>query len=430
LGEPMAFKDMINQLFGKRQAAETNTLTPIPSSAVVQMERFQAETGRLRVIQLCRKMYKTDPRVERMHRTLARDMVKGGFVVKTRHEAARKVALELQKRLGLNQKCEDTVRLTARDGDSFNEIAVSEEMNITSVTRKPTLVTYRNTDLADQFQNPAKAFYMVPMPISWQTEPPADAVWMAEWQIIHSRWNWDEENRYGTPMMAAATSAFKRVSEGEMDVAVRRKTRAPMRYHHVVEGSGADIEAYKEANRDAFNNPLSAVLDFFSNKSGSITAIEGDAHLGEINDIMHHLETMATASDVPLALIGYGNDMNRDILGEKKEEYAETLEQGREWLSDQFVKPLLERQWLLKGILPESVEYEVIWRPRIQITPVLIRDLADALLKLKLLNVSDTDINAILTYFLPGVEIDALLGAAGTGGDSERLAGMLKGLSI
>lgn len=426
----MAFIEWISQLFGKRQPAETGSLTPIPENAIMQMERFQAETERMRVIQLCRKMYKVDPRVERMHRTLARDMVKGGFVVKTRNEAARQIALEMQKRLGLNQKCEDTVRLTARDGDSFNEISVSKEMNIVRVSRKPTLITFRNSDLTDQFPDPAKAFYMVKTPVAYQIEPPKDALWMAEWQVIHSRWNWDEENRYGTPMMAAATSAFKRVSEGETDVAIRRKTRAPMRYHHVVEGNQTDIEVYKETNKAAFNSPLSAVLDFFSNKPGSITAIEGDAHLGEINDIMHHLETMATASDVPLALIGYGNDMNRDILGEKKEEYAETLEQGREWLSDQFVKPLLERQWLLKGILPESVEYEIIWRPRIQITPVLIRDLADALLKLKLLNVSDADINAILTYFLPGVEIDALLGAAAAGGDSERLAGMLKGLSI
>ncbi len=401
-------------------------------NTTVNLEKMQNDRERVAIIKTCRAMYKGDPRVEKMHRVMARDLVRGGFIVKTNHSQAKQSALDLQLRLGLNQVCEDYTRLSARDGDTFSEISIDTNLLIQKLSRKPILRMHRNSDNADQFATPERAFWMDNSPnYGFSVEPPADATWFAEWQMLHLRWNHDEENRYGTPMMSAATGAFKRVQEGELDVAVRRKTRSGVRYHHVVEGSAADVEAYKEINKAALNNPMAATADFFSNCKGGIEIIQGEGTaLGAIEDIEHHIETMATASDVPLGLIGYGSGLNRDILGDQKEQYTETLEQGREWLSAQFLKPLFERQWLLQGILPESVTYEIVWRPRVTLTPVLIRDLADALLKLKLLQVSDTDISAILTYFLPGVELDAATIAAAGSGDSERLAGMLKGLSI
>lgn len=401
-------------------------------NTTVSLERLQADRDRMAIIRTCRAMYKSDPRVEKMHRIMARDLVRGGFIVKTNHAQAKQIALDMQVRLGMNQLCEDYTRLSARDGDSFIEISADSGLLIQKLSRKPVLRMHRNSDNADNFAKPERAFWMDNSAgYGFSDEPPVDATWFAEWQMLHLRWNHDEENRYGTPMMSSATASFKRVQEGELDVAVRRKTRSGVRYHHVVEGSAADVEIYKEINQAAINNPTAPIADFYSNRKGGIEIIQGDGTaLGAIEDIEHHIETMATAADVPLGLIGYGNGLNRDILGDQKEQYTETLEQGREWLSEQFLKPLFERQWLLQGILPESVSYSIVWRPRVTLTPVLIRDLADALLKMKLLQVSDTDISAILTYFLPGVELDAATIAAAGSGDSERLAGMLKGLSI
>lgn len=428
------FFTQIGRLFQHKPQAQTTTQGPVLASSSADTNelanRFRADTERKEIIETCRKMYKADPRVKKMHTTLARDLVKGGFVVKCNNERARKIATDLQTRLSLNQRCEDYGRLTARDGDSFIEIGVDQAMNITEITRKPTLKMHRMTNDADQFVDPARAFWLGDSS-GYSTAIPKNAIWFAEWQMIHLRWDHDEENRYGTPMMSTATSAYRRVHEGETDVAVRRKTRSGIRYVHVVEGSQGDIEAYKQVNEQALKSPFAAVVDFFTSKKGTIEVIEGEgSSLEAIGDVLHHIETMGMASDVPLALIGYGGDLNRDVLGEKKAEYEETLDQLREWMTENFIKPLLERQWLLQGILPESVQYSIIWRPRVNITPVLIRDLADALLKLKLLNVPEEDINAILTYFLPGVEIDALTAAATAGGDSERLAGMLKGLTI
>jgi hypothetical protein len=432
-----SLKSIINGIFGKAKQAEQTTTTlvglatPDSSGPFGLAHYFQAETQRREIVRACRMMYKTDPRVEKMHRTLARDMVRGGFLVKTDNAEAAKQAADLQKRLGLNQKCEDYTRLTSRDGDSFLELGVNAQMQIAELTRKPTLRMHRASDEADHFPRPEQAFWMTPdgRPDYMTTpEAPDDAIWFAEWQVIHARWNHDEESRYGAPMMSSATAAFKRVSDGELNMAIRRKTRAGKRYLHVVEGGEADLLAYQEKNKAALNNPFAAVMDLYSNKKGTVSDVSGDDKIGEIDDIMHHIQTMGAASEVPLELIAYGNDLNRDVLGEKKDEYEESLLQGREWLSDQVVKPLVERQWLLAGIYPASVNYSIIWRPRVQLTPTLIRDLADALLKLKLLQVSDMDINAILAYFIPGMEMGAGTGANMS--DTEKIAGMLKGLSI
>ena len=428
----MALRRFVSNIFRRQEKPET-TSTPAETrdmSGVAGLERLQVERGRIATVKICREMYAGDPRAQKMHRVLARDLVRGGFVVKCDNPDALAIVTEMQTRLSLNQKCEDFTRLTARDGDSFIEIGVDAGMSIAELTRKPTLKMRRHTDAADRFRDPAKAFWMDASDFG-QLEPDAHAIWFAEWQMLHLRWNHDEENRYGTAMMSSATKAYRRVDEGELDVSVRRKTRSGVRYHHYVEGGQADVEAYQKVNKRALETPFAAIADYFSNKKGGIEVIEGEGTaLNAIDDIRHHIETMATAGEVPLGLLGYGQNLNRDILEDQKAQYNENLEQGREWLTDQFLKPLFERAWLLKGIYPPSLTYSITWRPRVTLTPVLIRDLADALLKLKLLQVSDQDISAILNYFLPGVELSAETLAAANGGDSERFAAMLKGLSI
>jgi len=434
----MALRDVINAIFGRNRPAVVTTAEPAAASAAplgamagsggatAIYERMKSEQDRVVVVKLCRQMYKTDPRVSKALRTYARDLVRSGFFVKTDNARASETALALQRRLNLNQKMEDAVRLSGRDGDSFYELVVNEAMEIIELSRKPTLNMRRNSNSYDRFNDAARAFWMA-KDYFFGLEPPADAIWFADWQMIHARWDHDEENRYGMPMMAPATGAFKRVTEGEVDIAVRRKVRAGMRLLHVVEGSAADVEAYKEKNKIALDNPFAAQIDLFSNKPGSVTSLQGDAKLNEIDDIMHHIETMFTASDVPMPLIAYGGELNRDVLGEKRAEYEETLNQGREWATDQIIKPLLERQWLMKGILPEGLKYEIIWRTAKSLTPTDIRDLADAGMRLKLLGVKDEVVQAIMAKYLPGVDIDIL---TGQGIDTQRYADMLKGLSI
>lgn len=399
-------------------------------------ERFQVETTRAAIVKDCRTMYDSDPRVEKMHRDYARDLVRNGFMVQTKDARAKEIADALHKRLGLNQRLEDWLRLSMRDGDSFLELTIDEgqtqrsaptgsDLIIANVTRKPTLQMHRNSNAADMFDNPERAFWMGDTVYAGQ-EPPKTALWFPEWKMLHARWNHDEEKRYGRPMMQSARKHYKYVEDGELNVAVRRKIGGGQIRSHFIEGSPADVEKYKEDNKAAIGK-LAAVIDLFSNKKGTLEVHQGDGNIDKIADVEHHIATMFTASDEPMELIAYGGGLNRDILGEKKDQYDEILNQGREWATMQIVQPLLERQWLLQGILPATLDYKIIWRKARSLTPESLRNLGDGMMRLRLLGVKDEVISTILASFLRDVDAEIL---DGSGIDSERFAQMLQGLSI
>lgn len=390
--------------------------------------RFKVERDRNAVIKDCRAMYDGDPRVEKMHRMYARDLLRGGFVVKTENARASEVVAAMQERLKLNQSLEDWLRLSMRDGDSFLELAVgtvNSDLAIAGVSRKPTLQMHRHSNSADQFDSAERAFWMGSDSYFGQ-EPPKDATWFPEWKIIHARWNHDEESRYGRPMMKSARKQFRYVEDGELNVAVRRKAGGAQIRQHVIEGSAADVEAYKENNKGALGT-LAAVIDLFSNKQSSFTVHQGDGNIDKIGDVQHHIGTMFTASDVPMELMAYGGDLNRDILGEKKEAYEETLNQGREWATVQIIQPLIEREWLLHGILPADVKYKIVWRKAKSLSPTDLRDLADAASRLRILGVKEETIQLILASYLRDVDLEIM---NGDGLDSAAFANNLKGLSI
>ena len=52
-----------------------------------------------------------------------------------------------------------------------------------------------------------------------------------------------------------------------------------------------------------------------------------------------------------------------------------TLETITGWLEDQIVRPLIELQWMLQGIWPESYTYQVIWPKKGVVTPAVLKDL-------------------------------------------------------
>jgi hypothetical protein len=399
------------------------SIAPVIAESV--MSRFQVENSRAAVVKDCRSMYDGDPRVKKMHKDYARDLLRNGFIIQTKNAPAMQIATDLQTRLNLNQRLEDWLRLSMRDGDSFLEVSVDDGLHISDVTRKPTLQVHRNSDRADKFADTQKAYWMSDSN-HYGVEPPKDAIWFPEWKMIHARWDHDEESRYGTPMMKPARKHFKYAEDGELNVAVRRKMGGAQLRQHVIEGSPADVEEYKEKNKAALGK-LAAVIDFFSNKPGSLTVHSGDGNLDKIADVEHHIATMFTASDVPMELIAYGGNLNRDILGEKKEQYEETLNQGREWTSLQIIQPLLEREWLMQGVLPASVDYKIIWRKAKSITPTDLRDLADAGARLKVLGVKDEIIQLLMAQFLRDVDVDLL---SSDGFSAEKFAKSLQGISI
>jgi hypothetical protein len=215
------------------------------------------------------------------------------------------------------------------------------------------------------------------------------------------------------------------MSEGETDMAVRRKTRAGLKYVHQFP-PGTDptvIEQYKRLNKDSLDNPTAAIADFFG--TVDLNVVQGDNQLGQIEDVLHQIRTWWLASPLPMSLLGYGQDLNRDVLDKQEEQYRRALEGLRAWPETQIIKPLLERQWLLKGIYPGGMKYRIRWQSVAPVTAESVQKAADAGLKLRALGAADEAVREVLGMLLPGVEIaltrasDARIGPSPSGGERE-----------
>lgn len=382
------------------------------SGTRARLGKLQLSRARQDIVRDCRRMYEEDPRAGGIIETLARDAVKGGFEIvvadSPQAEQAQTLVDELVKRLKLTKRMDDWTRLSLRDGDTFLELGVDRSRLVQLITRKPTLEMNRHANMYDRFDDPARAYWWSDFPIS---VPADDVLWFADWQIVHARWAHDEGSRYGKPLFAAARKAFRRMEKGEDDIYIRRATRAGMKYIHIIEGDEGDIDQYRLENQDVLNNPLAAIADFFTNKETAIKTVQGDARLSEIGDVLHHIETWAVASPVPLALLGYGKDLNRDILEQKLEQYERALEPVTDWVTDQLLIPLLERQWLLQGIWPDDLDYSINWASKKVLTAEALAAVGEAGLKLKGLGWPDEIIARVLVPLIPGLTIEDLTDA-------------------
>lgn len=432
----MALIDQITQLWNRllgRGQERTTTIEMLPRSKPGPSEDFaQMEADRTReaIIKTCQRMYDEDTRADGVLHTLARDIVGAGFTLTTGNAQADAIAETLIKRLKLGSRLDDFVRLTARDGDSFLEVAVNADREIVGLTRKPTLEMHRNSNKQDTFDDPRYAFWWSDQPYVWRTPSTTDesVLWFAEWQIVHARWNHDEGKRYGRPLFRSATGPWKHITEGEHDVATRRKTRAGMKYNHQFpQGTTAtEIETYKAVNADILDSPLAAIQDFFG--TADIKTVEGDARVSDIEDILHHIRTWWVVSPVPMSLLGYGQDLNRDVLQEQKEQYDEALLEIRPWVEEELLTPIFHLAWLLAGILPETLTVEYHWKAKRVLKPSDLRDISDAALRLRGLGLPDPAIWRLVQMFMPDdVDVEALLAPQGDAaeGTPDVLAGNL-----
>lgn len=369
-------------------------------------------SGRDRIerVKFNRKMYREDPRAKAAIKALARDVTKGGFQIETDDPRVAEVLGAARDRLDLNGVLENWCRLAFRDGDLMLELAMSAERRIESVTSKPCLDIHRNSNDRDTFDDPDRAFWMHPRAAGMNYgKPPDDAIWFAEWQIVHARWDHDLDERYGRPLLDASASAWNRLREGEKDIAVRRKTRSGLKYLHKLTGADKEqIEAYKAINQAALASPFAAVADLYMSE-GDVKAIQGDANLSDIDDVLHHVHTWWLSSPVPQAVLGYGQDINYSVVQHQKEQYDESIGAVQRWVVSQILRPIFDRQLLLAGILPEQVKYQIEWPTKKVITPQDIESIARAAAQFRVLGVSDEVIATLIARYLPNIDPDMVI---------------------
>jgi hypothetical protein len=72
----------------------------------------------------------------------------------------------------------------------------------------------------------------------------------------------------------------------------------------------------------------------------------------------------------------------------------------------------LEREWLLHGIYPDHLKYELVWRYKAPSSSADLKNVADAIVRFKALSIPDAIIWAIVARFLPWLDLTALLEAS------------------
>jgi ribosomal protein L12E/L44/L45/RPP1/RPP2 len=92
----------------------------------------------------------------------------------------------------------------------------------------------------------------------------------------------------------------------------------------------------------------------------------------------------------------------------------------REWVEDSLVKPLLELQWLLAGIWPAGMTYEIVWASKKVITAEGVQQAADAMAKLKSTGLlPDEELIKVLVELLPVLDVDAIMAFLKTQAENE-----------
>lgn len=329
-----------------------------------------------------REMDRLDGRVKRIHSKVARDVIKGGLVMQIAEgsEELGRLWDDFQRRLQLNrvEKLKSDARGLVMEGNLAIQWVLDKDFNVVSGVRMPSETILPNVTQAGRFKDVTKAYSQIDVTTG------AELASFPLWQLFVARFdpdNFDDMGSLGRPFLDAARTTWRKLAMTEEDLVIRRRTRAPLRLGHFLKGATQpELETYEAKIK---NSQGDITTDYFSNKDGSIQAIQGDSNLDEIADIVHLLDTFFSGSPLPKGMMGYTDGMARDILEDLKRDYydeVDVLQDTQAFAYEQGFRLHL----LLKGINPDDHDFTITFAERRTETP---NQTADRGLKLQALGI-------------------------------------------
>lgn len=309
-----------------------------------------------------REMDRLDGRVKRIHRRVARDTIKGGLQLTqpVESKALRREWDRFMRRLQLNraEKLKSDALGLVMEGNLPLQWVLDAERQVVAAVRMPSETILPNVTEAGRFKDPADAH--------WQIDVLTGAVLVKFplWQLHMGRFDpdsFDDMGAMGRPFLDATRSVWQKLRMTEEDLVIRRRTRAPLRLAHVMEGASNDQLDDYQAKVE--KNQHEITTDFYMNKKGGVQAVQGDAALSEIGDVVHLLDTFFAGSPLPKGLMGYTDGMARDILEDLKRDYYEEVDGLQETLSYAYSAGF-RLHLLLAGMAPAPEEYRVEFAER------------------------------------------------------------------
>ncbi len=359
---------------GAQQSRDDDrTLISKTSPTVWQYEMFRIEWTRRSILRALYEMMREDTRLKRANHVFASTAVRRGFDIRITSEVSQKESQKAQdvindfvRRVQFNAKLTQWARVLLRDGDLFlNPFVDPATRLVTQIKSLPAISIQRNSDITGNFPDLHSAFQQID-PISLQP-----LLELELWQVNHIRWDHEEGERYGRSQYLATLRTWKMLNMAEQDLVVRRRTRAaPKRLHNIGTkerpGAQKDIDDYMERNK-LTGSQRDIVSDYFGNGQIDVKDLNADAQLDHIKDVEHIQEVHMLGTGVPLAIMGFGQNINRDILEDQMAQFKEDVEELRRLLeygdgaAYSGIRSLFDFQLALQGIDPSILDYNIIW---------------------------------------------------------------------
>lgn len=322
-----------------------------------------------------REMDRLDGRVRRIHSKIARDTVKGGLIMQ-QGQASDVLASEwdvFQRALQLNrvEKLKSDARGLIMEGNLPYQWVLDQAYNVVQGIRMPSETILPNIGADGLFKDIQRAYLQ--FDIMTGTEQAAFPLW----QLCHARFdpdNFDDMGSLGRPFLDASRTTWRKLNLTEEDLVIRRRMRAPLRMAHVLKGASKDeVQTYREGVEK--DQAEGSVTDYYLNKDGGVTPINGDSNLDQMKDIVHLMDTFFAGGPLPKGLMGYTDGLARDILEDMKRDYYDEVDVLQDTLSFVYEQGF-RLHLLLKGINPDNEDFRVTFAERRTETPSMTTDRA------------------------------------------------------
>lgn len=334
------------------------------------------DTERRAMVRQMREMDRKDGRVKQIHNRLARDCIRGGLVLQVSEKSSSETlkrewrALQGRLQLDMTEKLKSDARGFVMEGNLPLQLVLGDSQDVVAAIRMPSDTLMPITDMGGRFKNPAAAWEQRDVMTGTTL-----ATWAA-WQMAVARLdpdNFDDMGSMGRPFLDACAHVWLKLTMTEEDLVMRRRMRAPLRMAHVLEG--ADDKAMEAYRQTVENERGEITTDYYLNRKGSVTAVQGDATLGDIDDVVHLLDTFYAGSPAPKGLFGYTGEMARDILEDLKRSYYDEVDGLQDAMAASYAVAF-RIHLLFKGIDPGVDEFTLRFSQRRTETPNQVADLA------------------------------------------------------
>jgi hypothetical protein len=357
-----------------RPTGERGSRTPADVALARMYRQFAVSTEVREKILLLRDMEARDGRVKNIHGRICRDVVRGGLVMQFQEggDVLKREWDAFAARLQLNraQKLRSDARGLVVEGNLPLQLVLDDANRVVAAVRMPAETIVPIVDASGRFRDPSAAYE--------QRDVLTGTVLatFGAWQLQLARFDplsWDDMGEMGRPFLDATIETWRKLKMTEEDMVIRRRMRAPLRLSHILEGASTDeLEIYR---KHVEGEKGDITTDFYANRKGGVTALQGDANLADIEDVVHLLDTFFAGTPLPKGLMGYTGGMARDILEDLKRDYYDEIDHLQDTVAWEY-EWCFRVHLLLKGVVAGADEFTLRFAERRTETPNQVADLA------------------------------------------------------